>query len=83
MFFFIANLHTLTTKMNPEEMQKDLQRIVIDFIAAGIDPNESTIFAQSSVPETSELNWLLACVTNVSELALMPHFKEKRRRWKN
>lgn len=77
-YFFIANLHTLTTRINPEDIQRDLLGIVRDFVSAGIDPEKSIIFAQSSVPETSELNWLLACLTSVSDLERMPHFKEKR-----
>lgn len=79
-FFFIANLHTLTTKMDPADIQRDLKEIVLDFISVGIDPETSTIFAQSSVPETCELNWLLACLTSVADLERMPHFKEKKDR---
>lgn len=77
-YFFIANLHTLTTKTNPEDIKRDLKEIVLDFISMGINPEISTIFAQSSVPETSELNWLLACLTPVADLERMPHFKEKK-----
>ena len=77
-FFFVANLHTLTTKNDPDDIKKDLLEIVIDFVSVGINPEESVIFAQSSVPETSELNWLLACLTPIFDLERMPHFKEKR-----
>lgn len=77
-FFFIANLHTLTTKIDPNDIKKDLKEIVLDFISVGIDPEKSTIFAQSSVPETCELNWLLGCLTSVADLERMPHFKEKK-----
>ncbi|MFH0969238.1 MAG: tryptophan--tRNA ligase [Patescibacteria group bacterium] len=77
-YFFIANLHTLTTRTDPEEIQRDLLGVVRDFISVGIDPEKSVIFAQSSVPETSELNWLLACLTSVFDLERMPHFKEKK-----
>lgn len=77
-FFFIANLHTLTTKTDPDDIKKDLKEIVLDFISVGIDPEKTTIFAQSSVPETCELNWLLGCLTPVADLERMPHFKEKR-----
>lgn len=77
-FFFIANLHTLTTPVDPVQMQHDLREIVIDFLAAGLDPERSTIYAQSSVPEISELAWLLGCLTPVNNLLGMPHFKEKR-----
>jgi len=77
-FFFIANLHTLTTKMDPDDIKRDLKEIVLDFISVGINPEKSIIFAQSSVPETCELNWLLSCLTPVAELERMPHFKEKK-----
>jgi tryptophanyl-tRNA synthetase len=77
-FFFIANLHTLTTKMDPNEIKRDLLGVVRDFISVGIKPEVSTIFAQSSVPETCELSWLLACLTSVSDLERMPHFKDKK-----
>lgn len=76
-FYFIANLHTLTTRQDPIQMQADLRNIVLDFLACGLDPERSTIYAQSSVPEISELSWLLACLTPVSALMGMPHFKEK------
>lgn len=77
-FFFIANLHTLTTKMDSDDIRRDLREIVLDFISVGIDPKKSIIFAQSSVPETCELNWLLSCLTPVAVLKRMPHFKEKK-----
>ncbi len=77
-FFFIANLHTLTTRMDPRDIVRDLKEIVLTYISIGINPESSVIFAQSSVPETSELNWLLACLTSVAELEKMPHFKEKK-----
>jgi tryptophanyl-tRNA synthetase len=79
-YYFIANLHTLTTRNNPVEMQRDILNIVVDFISCGIDPANSVIFAQSSVPETCELNWLLACLATVPELERMPHFKEKKQK---
>lgn len=77
-FFFIANLHTLTTKIDPDDIKRDLKEIVLDFISVGINPEKSIIFAQSSVPETCELNWLLGCLASVAELERMPHFKEKK-----
>lgn len=76
--FFIANLHTITTRINPEEIKKDLLNIVIDFISIGIDPSESTIFAQSSIPETCELTWIFNCITTIPELERLPHYKEKK-----
>lgn len=77
-FFFIANLHTLTTRIEANLIRHDLAEIVLDYLAAGIDPNHSVIFAQSSVPETSELNWLFTCMTPIASLVNLPHFREKR-----
>ena len=79
-FYFIANLHTLTTRQDPAQLQHDLRNIVLDYLACGLDPERCTIYAQSSVPEISELAWLLACLTPVSGLMNMHHFKEKRER---
>ena len=81
--FFIANLHGLTTGTSREaatEMREDILGIVIDYLAAGLDPDASnvTIYAQSSVPETAELTWILQCVTPLGELLGMHHFADKR-----
>lgn len=77
-FFFVANLHTLTTKTDPDDIKRDLREIVLDFVSVGVDPEKDNIFAQSSVPETCELAWLLNCLTPVADLERMPHFKEKK-----
>ncbi|MFH0779244.1 MAG: tryptophan--tRNA ligase [Parcubacteria group bacterium] len=80
--YFIANLHTLTTWTPPEDLKNHLAGIVQDFLACGIDPQKAVIYAQSSVPEISELNWLLACLTNIEELKGMAHFKDKEKQMK-
>ncbi len=77
-YFFVANLHTITTNIDPQSIRHDLREIVLDYISVGVDPERAVIFAQSSVPETSELMWILNCFTTVAELERMPHFKEKR-----
>ncbi len=81
--FFIANLHGLTTGASCEaamEMKEDIIGIVLDYLAAGLDPEASNvlIYAQSSVPEITELTWILSCVTPLSELLGMHHFADKR-----
>jgi tryptophanyl-tRNA synthetase len=78
-YFFVADLHTLTTLREPDLLRAQLPEIVLDYLAAGIDPARATVFAQSSVPETSELAWLLASVTYVGELERVPNFKERER----
>jgi len=77
-YFFIANLHTLTTRMDAEALKRDLKGIVLDFLAVGLNPERAVIYAQSSVPETTELAWILSCMTSVSRLMGMPHFKDKK-----
>ncbi len=79
-FYFIANLHTLTTRIDPAEIKKDLNEIVLTYLACGINMEKATIFAQSSVPETCELTWLLMCLSTVNELIRMPHFKDKKKK---
>lgn len=77
-YYFVANLHTLTTKTDPEDIKRDLIEIVMYYIAAGVDPEKAAIFAQSSVPETCELTWLLNCMTPIADLERMQHFKDKK-----
>jgi tryptophanyl-tRNA synthetase len=78
-FFFVADLHTLTTLRDPAALRRLLPEIVLDYLAAGIDPARTTVFVQSSAAETSELAWLLSSVTYVGELERVPNFKERER----
>lgn len=76
-FFFVADLHTLTTLPEPDRIRRNLPEIVLAYLAAGIDPERATIYAQSSVPETSELFWLFTSLMPVGELLKSPSYKEK------
>ena len=76
-FFFVANLHTLTTRTDADELMRDMLEIIATFIAAGLDPAKSVIYTQSSVPETSELAILLSNITYIPELQGKSHFQEK------
>ncbi|CAN5834123.1 tryptophan--tRNA ligase [soil metagenome] len=76
-FFCIVNLHALTIPQDPKllaEKTGDLARI---YLAIGIDPDVSTIFVQSDVPQHAELTWILNCVARMSELERMTQFKDK------
>ena len=76
-FFCIVNLHALTIPQDPKlllEKTRDLARI---YLAVGIDPQVSTIFIQSDVPQHAELTWVLNCVARVPELERMTQYKEK------
>ena len=75
--YFIADLHSLTTMESPEEIRGNLIEIVKDYIAAGLDPEQSIIYAQSSIPEISELCLYLSMIQQVGELERIPTFKEK------
>ena len=77
-FYFIANYHTLTTLTDPELLRNSLRGIILDYMSAGLDPDVATIYAQSSVPEITELTWIISNLTSVNSLVSMPHFKEKR-----
>jgi tryptophanyl-tRNA synthetase len=79
-FYCIVNLHAITVQQDPKllaEKTRDLARI---YLAVGIDPNVSTIFVQSDVPQHAELTWALNCVARMSELERMTQYKDKSRR---
>jgi len=81
-FFIIADLHTLTTKPEREsikEIPTFIREIVLDYLAVGIDPNVSTIFVQSAVPETFQLNLLFEMLVTVPRLERMPTLKDMAR----
>lgn len=74
--YFIADLHTLTTLQNPEELRGNLIEIAKDYLAAGLDPQKSIIYAQSSVPEISELCLYLSMIQPLGDLERVPTFKD-------
>jgi tryptophanyl-tRNA synthetase len=76
-FFCIVNLHAITVPQNPSELRKQTQNMARIYLAAGINPVESTIFVQSDVHEHAELAWVLNCVTRIGELERMTQFKDK------
>ncbi len=76
-FFFIADLHALTTPFEPKELAQNTLEVAAEYLAAGIDPNKSTFFLQSQVPAHSELAWIFNCLTPLGELQRMTQFKDK------
>ena len=80
--FIIADMHMLTTQPEREKITRvaqNVQDIVLDYLAAGIDPERSTIFVQSAVPETAELNLILEMLVSVPRLERLPSLKEMAR----
>jgi tryptophanyl-tRNA synthetase len=76
-YFFIANLHALTTHPDPELLKKSVRATLVEYIACGLDPEKSTIYVQSDVPEISELYALLNMLAYKGELEKCTSFKEK------
>lgn len=76
-FYCIVNLHAITLPQDPTTLRTatlDLARI---YLAAGVDPEKSTIFIQSDVAEHAELTWVLSCISRMGELERMTQFKDK------
>ncbi|MSQ06364.1 MAG: tryptophan--tRNA ligase [Dehalococcoidia bacterium] len=78
--YCVADLHALTTMENPKEVleiKSNIHEMVLDWLAAGVDPKRSMIFVQSQVPEVMTLHTLLSMVTPMGWLLRVPTFKEK------
>ena len=76
-FFFVADLHSLTTYPTPEDLHGNIKQVLAEYIAAGIDPETATLYIQSDVPEVSQLYLLLNMNAYVGELERTTTFKEK------
>lgn len=81
-YFIVADLHTLTTKPEREfiaALGQNVHDCVLDYLSVGIDPEQSTIFLQSGVPETYELNLLFEMMVTVARLERVPSLKDMAR----
>ncbi len=77
-FFEVADLHALTTRFeDPSAIRKDTVEMLLDWLAAGIDPKRATIYLQSRIPEISELHVLLGMIVPVSWLQRVPTYKDQ------
>jgi tryptophanyl-tRNA synthetase len=77
-FFFIADWHALTTHYEePEVVEASVWDMVVDWLAAGLDPAQATIFIQSKVPEHAELHLLLSMITPLGWLERIPTYKDQ------
>ncbi len=79
-FYFIADLHALTTIRDASQLRALTRDAALDLLALGLDPGQATLFRQSDVPEVSELTWLLLTVTNLSWLEKCHAYKDKKER---
>jgi tryptophanyl-tRNA synthetase len=78
-FFFIADFHSLTTHPVPGDLHTNVKQVLAEYLACGIDPEKSTIFIQSDVPEIPELYLLLNMNAYLGELERTTSFKDKAR----
>jgi tryptophanyl-tRNA synthetase len=82
--FFVADWHALTTQYdNPQGIEQATWDMVIDWLAAGIDPNQATLFIQSKVPEHAELHLLLSMMTPLGWLERVPTYKDQQEKLEN
>ncbi|MCL2247262.1 MAG: tryptophan--tRNA ligase, partial [Lentimicrobiaceae bacterium] len=79
-FFFIADYHSLTTHPKTSELNMHVKNVLVDYLAAGLNPEKATLYVQSDLPETTELYLLLNMLSYLGELQRVPSFKEKVRR---
>jgi tryptophanyl-tRNA synthetase len=75
--FCVVDLHSITTPFEPDELRESTLSVFAWLIATGLDPDRSTVFVQSQVPEHAEGAWLLGAVTAWGELRRMTQFKER------
>lgn len=77
-YFFVADWHAFTTHYSDKiDLETNVMEMVVDWLAAGINPNTSTIFVQSKVPEHAELHLLLSMTTPLSWLERVPSYKDQ------
>lgn len=79
--FCVVDLHAITVRQDPEALRKATLDVLALYLACGIDPNKSTIFVQSHVPEHAQLAWVLNCYTYFGEMGRMTQFKDKSARY--
>ncbi|MDO8338309.1 MAG: tryptophan--tRNA ligase [Microcella sp.] len=75
--FCVVDLHAITVPQDPSELRERTRRTAAQYIAAGIDPEHSTLFVQSHVPAHAQLAWVLNTITGYGEASRMTQFKDK------
>lgn len=75
--FGIVDLHTMTMPFDPQILRANTEQMTVDLLAAGLDPERSTLIIQSLVPEHTELCWIFSCICPMGDLYRMTQFKDK------
>ncbi|MFT3663159.1 MAG: tryptophan--tRNA ligase [Gordonia sp. (in: high G+C Gram-positive bacteria)] len=76
-FYFIPDMHAITVPQDPAVLRERTLRSAAQLLAVGVDPQRSTIYVQSHVPEIAQLTWVLTCLTGFGEASRMTQFKDK------
>ncbi|MBL1376615.1 tryptophan--tRNA ligase [Zobellella iuensis] len=79
--YCIVDMHAITVRQEPQALRSACLDAAALYLAIGLDPEQSTIFIQSHVPEHAELGWILNCYTQFGELSRMTQFKDKSSRY--
>jgi tryptophanyl-tRNA synthetase len=76
-FYCVVDLHAITVEVDPATLRERTRRTAAQYLAGGVDPERSTLFVQSHVPQHAELAWVLGCITGFGEASRMTQFKDK------
>jgi tryptophanyl-tRNA synthetase len=76
-FYFIADLHAMTTVKDPQALRENIRDVALDYLALGLDPQKATFYRQSDIREVPELAWLLTTVTPMGLLERCHSYKDK------
>src|SRR6058998_2409303 len=76
-FYCVVDLHAITVEHEPAELRRRTRVAAAQLLAAGLDPDRCTLFVQSHVPEHTQLEWVLTCLTGMGEASRMTQFKDR------
>ncbi len=76
-FYMVADIHAVTTPFDTEELRRNRREVIIDYLAAGLDPERCTLFIQADNPHHAELAFYLSSVVTIARMQHLPTFKEK------
>ena len=76
-YYCVVDMHAITVPKEPKDLRKNTYEVLANYIAAGLDPEQVTLFIQSHVPAHAELSWILNCFSYYGELSRMTQFKDK------
>ncbi|MFA6513507.1 MAG: YbaK/EbsC family protein, partial [Patescibacteria group bacterium] len=77
MVYCVVDVHSITTPFKPEELRKNKREIIVDYLAAGLDPKKSILIYQSDVPEHMELAFYFSTVETIARMLHLPTYKDK------